>query len=180
MKTTTTKSLLITLCTLILILIAANFIFFHLIRSSGIQISNYQQESELLQSQVLEFSKYKPEDLKALAESVVAKIIPRGDFVSFIESIEASARSQGVDITVDSVDVVPRGEDENDDKQIMNLRLTTVGTWTQTMRFIAYLEHLPYKIDIGQINLSQIEVSGEKGSGVLWNGAFEVTALKFK
>ena len=137
------------------------------------------QETVSLQNQVQEFSKYRPEDLKLLAQSVITKIIPHGDFVDFIEKVESNARSQGVNITVQSVNVVPRSDDENDDKQIMHLRLETHGTWTQTMGFINYIEHLPYKIDIKNLSLSKTE-SADKKPSTDWHGTFEVTALKFK
>ena len=39
--------------------------------------------------------------------------------------------------------MLSREEDQNDDKQIMNLRLVTKGSWVETMRFINYIEHLP-------------------------------------
>ncbi len=178
MKISSSKSLLITLGVLIAVLAVGNYFFYHLIRSSGTEISNLQQDVASLQTQVQEFSKYKPEDLKLLAQSVMAKIIPRGDFVDFITSIETNARSQGVDINVASVNVVPRSDDENDDKQIMHLQLVTKGPWANTMRFVNYLEHLPYKVGITKMNL--VKAPAEDGGSAHWRGNFEVTVLKFK
>jgi hypothetical protein len=179
MKISSSKGLPIVFVTLIVVLAAGNYGFFHVIRSSGTEISNLQKEVSSLQTQVQEFSKYSPDDLKTLARSVTAKIIPRGDFVDFIESVESNARSQGIEISVQSVDVVARSEDQNDDKQIMNLRLVTRGSWAETMRFINYIEHLPYKIAIKNMNLVKNTADEGAGDGD-WRGSFHVTALKFK
>ncbi len=176
------RHLLIILSILILAFAAANYVFFHIIRSSGVEVSNLQQEITSLQAQVQEFQKYRPEDLKLLAASVTAKIIPHGDFVDFIESIESNARNLGVTVEVQSVNVVPRNsEDDKDNMQILHVRLVTNGSWTQTMYFLNYLEHLPYKIAITNMGLSKGTLLPDgKGTSDTWRGTFEITALKFK
>jgi Tfp pilus assembly protein PilO len=179
MKISSSKGLLIVFVALIVVLMVANYGFFHVIQTSGTEISNLQREVTSLKTQVEEFSKYSPEDLKALAQSITAKIIPRGDVVDFIEEIESSARSQGIEISVESVDVVPRSEDANDNKQIMNLNLVTKGSWQETMYFINYIEHLPYKIAIKNMNLAKNTADEGAGNGD-WRGSFRITALKFK
>lgn len=180
MKNYSTKHALLTLIVVILLLVVAHYVFFHFIRSESREVSTLEREVVSLQTQVQEFSKYEPEDLKLLATSVNAKIIPRGDFVDFLETIETSGRALGISVNVESVDVVARSEDNpDDDKQIMYVRLETHGGWSPTMRFVHYLEHLPYKISVTDVRLTKDGPQNEGGPDG-WRGAIEVSALKFK
>lgn len=180
MKNYSTKHTLFILIGVIVLLAVAHYVVFHFIRSESTEVLTLEQEVASLQTQVQEFSKYEPEDLKLLAASVNAKIIPHGDFVNFLETIETSGRAQGISVNVQSVNVVPRSEENpDDDKQIMHVRLDTHGSWAPTMRFVNYLEHLPYKIAVTDLRLTKDGPENEGGTNG-WRGAIEVTALKFK
>ncbi len=181
MKTLSTKKIIIISAILIVVLIAGHFVVFGFIKNSATTVSTLERDINSLQAQAVEFSKYSPEDLKKLAESVNSRIISHTDFVSFIEKIEATGRVQNVPVIVRSVNVEPRNiEDTADDKEIMRLKLETTGTWENTQRYINYLEHLPYKIAITNLGLSILKTEGKASSTPTWRGQIELTALKFK
>jgi len=180
MKKLSTKTILVIFVLLILLLVGAHFLVFSFIKSAGTTVSVLEQDIRTLQEQAIDFSKYSPEDLKKLAESVNSRIVSQDDFVNFIENIEGVGRAQGVSIIVRSVDVEPRSEDTADDKENMRLKLETTGSWENTQRYINYLEHLPYKINITNLNLSILKAEGSASSTPTWRGGIELTTLKFK
>lgn len=179
MKNKSTKQIIITLSVAILILLGLHFVIFNFIRSADKKVVTLKGEVVLLQTQVAEFSKYSQADLENLAQSVVSHFVPREDFVGFIEAIESEGKAQNVAAVIRSVSVEPRSEDAADDKEIIRLKLETRGSWANTMSFVSYLEHLPYKVEFQSLNISVITETGPVGVPQ-WQGQLELTALKFK
>ncbi len=184
MKIHSTKQILILLSILVIILAGLHYVAFSFIRNSGAAVSALENDVNLLRSQVLEFSKYSPEDMVVLARSVNAHFVSRTDIVDFIENIESEAKNQKVSVLIRSVDVESRSEDENEDKEIIRLKFETRGSWADTMRFVNYLEHLPYKVVLHGLGLSLVSEEGPSKEGLAkipqWRGQIEITALKFK
>lgn len=192
MRTQSTKHLVISLSIVIIILLGAHYLIFMFIKNSDKEVSILNSEVSLLQGQVDEFARYNTEDLENLYKSVVSHFIPRSDFVGFIESIEKEAKSQKIAVVIGSVGVEQRSDDTADDKEIIRIRLETNGSWADTMRFVGYIEHLPYKINIQNLGLSTISPTIERveqitagdtkvfGSQSMWRGQLEITTLKFK
>ncbi len=182
MKIESTKKILIISIIVVVILAALNIVVFGLIRNAGTSVSALENEVHAQQAQVLEFSKYNPEELKKLSQSIVAHFISRDGFVKFIEGIELSARQRNLAIVTRGVEVERRSADDEvnkaDDKEIVNLKLETRGDWKDTVEFIDYLEHVPYKIDIR--NVSMQVVFTEDASEKVWQAAIELQTLKFK
>jgi len=194
MKSHSTKQIIIIFGIIILLLLGLHYFVFYFIKSTAIEVLNIERDIKSTQAQVIEFSKYTPEDLNALARSVSAKFISSGDFVEFIQGIETKGRAQNLVVTVRSVATEPRSADSpNDDKEILRLQLETRGSWADTLRFVYYLEHLPYKIAVRQLKL----VKSANGSGEAvanredatnkenvtdnsWKAEIEITALKIK
>lgn len=184
MKTRSTKQILILLSILVVILAGLHYAVFSFIRNSGMAVIALENDVGSLRSQVLEFSKYSPEDLTVLARSATAHFISRTNLVDFIENIENEAKTQKVSVLIRSVDVESRSEDENDDKEIIRLKFETRGSWADTMRFVNYLEHLPYKTVLHGLALSRVSEEGPAKKGMVkipqWRGQVEITALKLK
>lgn len=184
MKTRLTKQILIFLSILVVILAGLHYVVFSFIRNSGAAVLALENDVSLLRSQVLEFSKYSPEDMAVLARSVTAHFISRVSIVDFIENIENEAKNQKVSVLIRSVDVESRSEDEKDNKEIIRLKFETRGSWADTMRFVNYLEHLPYKTVLHGLDLSRVSEEGPAKRGTVkipqWRGQVEITALKFK
>lgn len=179
MKIDRTKKIIILFSTVIAILLALHYVVFSFIRTSDMSVSGLENEVRTLQAQVLEFSKYTPEDVKNLARSVTDRFISRTNIVSFIENLEKEAQAKGVAVTIRAVNVEPRGDDAADDKEIIRLVFETRGSWSDTMNFLAFVEHLPYKITLHGLGLVVVSEDGVVGP-VQWRGQFEITTLKFK
>ena len=140
--------------------------------------SNKQELTNSMESMVKNFDS----DIKLVNNSIVSS---DGD-VLFIEDLESSAKSNGLDIQIDSLVF-------QDDKQLssstitfFNIKAKTTGGWLGTYLFLAQLELLPIKVKINSYSLNNISDSGEndikKGGtqGNTWQSNFEINVLKFK
>ncbi len=179
MKLDRTKKIIILFSAVIVVLLGLHYVVFSFIRKSDMSVSGLEHEVRALQVQVLEFSKYTPEDVKNLARSVTDRFISRTNIVSFIENLEKKAQAEGVTVTIRSVNVEPRSDDAADDKEIIRLVFETRGSWSDTMNFLAFVEHLPYKVTLHGLGLMAEPEDGVAGP-VQWRGQFEITTLKFK
>ncbi len=175
-----TKQTLILLSLLIVVLFGLHFLAFRFIWSAGLEVSALEANVNVLNAQVLEFSKYKPEGIRDLARAVTSRIISRTNIADFIQVIENKAKAQNLAIEIRSAKVEPRDVDNPEDYlEIARLRIETRGSWANTMRFVKYLEHLPYKVSLHALNLSTIVGDGTEKVPE-WRGEVEITALKFK
>lgn len=180
MKFYSTKQVVIVLSIMIVVMIGLHYLVFSFIRQADVEVNTLGQEVQVLQGQVSEFSKYRPEELRNLAQAVISKFVSQKDFVDFIETIETEARVQGLAVATRSVGVEQRSDDPSDDKEIIRLKLETRGSWANTMRFVNYLEHLPYKISVRSLRLSNSNFAGGESKIIQWENQIEITALKLK
>lgn len=179
MKNHSAKQTLILFLVLVVVLLAFHYVAFRFIKNSGERVVTLENEVSLLQDQVSEFSKYSVDDISDFVAQVNNRFVSKDDFVGFLQSIETEARLQGLEITVRGVEVQRRSEDEGDDKEFLKLQIETNGSWQDTMRFVKYLEYLPYKISIRDLGLVVNTEDGES-SPVKWRGRIEMIALKFR
>lgn len=108
--------------------------------------------------------------------------------VSFIESVEALAKSSNVNLTVGSVsvDTPASGSSSGSGQQVetLHLVLTTKGTWENSQYFITLLEHVPAALSIQQLTLNVVPAStggSKKGAkDAQWNGSFNISVLELK
>lgn len=179
MKINSTKKIFGLHLLLVVLLVALHVLVFVFIQNASKEVTTLEQEISVLEAQVAEFSKHSSDDLRNLAQSVMSRFVSKSDFVSFIEGIEREAKAQNVLVTIRSVGAEPRSDDPNDDKEIIKLQLESKGSWGNTLNFLNYLEHLPYKIDLRQIGLSVVAGDG-RTKVPQWQSQIEITALKFK
>src|SRR4051812_48170661 len=105
MKNRSTKQLLIFFSLVLVILIGLHFVAFKFISDAGTTASTLQSQVNGLRAQVAEFSKYSSDDLKNMASKVQTLFIQKEGLVPFINGVEAAARSQGLAVNVNNVDV---------------------------------------------------------------------------
>ncbi len=113
-------------------------------------------------------------------------IIPTSGDVEFIENLEFVARSNNLIIELDSLVL------ENDPKApqttvtVLKIKAKTKGSWTNTYKFIAELEALPYKIKINSMLLSKVtdNLTSDDGKKIVskgyWVTSFDIGVLKYK
>src|SRR6185436_16603926 len=102
MKFDSTKKILTVSLISVLALASLHVVLLLFIQKTGQSIAVLEEDVKNMQDQVLEFSKYSPEELKKLAESVTGRFLTKDDLVKFIEEVELAARSSHLLISVTS------------------------------------------------------------------------------
>lgn len=123
------------------------------------------------------------------ADSDIARlnnsIIPSDGDVTFIENLEAAARTDGLAIDINSL-----GFDDtlasSTSITVFKIDAKTSGPWLGTYTFLAQMESLPFKIKINNFSflstLDTISTNGKISSKALpvWQSSFEILVLKYK
>lgn len=184
MKASSPKSILVLLAVLVVVVIAIMYVAVISIQASGEKTLALLQEAAANRSQTEDLSKNKGEDLKEMARDINAYFVSKDGVVNFIEDVEKEARTYQLEVFVRSVDVTKNSDDPNDNKEVMKLKLEMRGSWGNTLRFISYLERIPYKVTLENIEMTKIsELSEDFESGAnlpRWRTRLEMSVLKFK
>jgi Tfp pilus assembly protein PilO len=122
-------------------------------------------------------------DIQKLNTRIIA---PEGT-VAFITYIESLARSAGVGITINSVDVKDSTKELEKEKfELLMLTIHAEGAWKEIYTFISMVESLPYKVVIESVGLSQDAFTQSNASGTAqtvshtWKGNIMIKVLKRK
>ena len=64
---------------------------------------------------------------------------------------------------------------------LLKIRASTSGSWSNTYKFLSELESLSYKIAVDSLSLVSSK-DGDSGSpqGTFWRSVFEIRVLKYK
>lgn len=147
------------------------------IETQGIYSKVLDRESELVGAQNEKFRKDTIDEVvsrtakeQAMMESY---FVEAEGVVDFIEEVEQLGRTSGLSIKVESVNTAPMPSNE----KMENLRLvvSSDGGWRESLVFLAMLENLPYKSEIGRALVEK--AGGEKGE---WHGDYMITVVKMK
>lgn len=184
------RNLIILFAGLLVFAVAGYYFTFRFVNDSIAKTISTQQQIADNNAQIRDISDQKNNDIYSLAGKVNSYFIKRDNVVSFIENIEQEARSLKIEIFIRSVDEAKYSDNENENKEFINLQIETRGSWADTLRFVSYLERLPYKISLNNVELAKIETELEKNQNkniksdtpghYIWRGRFEFSALKIK
>ncbi len=167
------------------------------------QVNHYEKRSSLLESLKDTIKQSQPK-IDALQSYFIAPG-PDGT-VAFINTLESAGSKDGLEIVIDNLNTdngVINTKDaaatkdttkKTDYKEILNFKVHTSGTWDNTFSFLSYLENLPYKITVGQVDMTKVaekdttQSSGQKDASaaalgkksLLWKGEFSFTVVKLK
>ena len=187
MKILSSKTILILVIILTAILIAANYFFFTSIKKINAETSMLSNElASYKNEQTTLAGRDGLAELPGLIENIDSYSVGKDGVVDFIENVETEARSKGITLLIRSVGTENIGgateeESVGATKEIMRLKLEARGSWRDTMEFVSYIEHLPYKIvlhDVGFSSASEGESSAS--SSPTWRARVELTVLKQK
>jgi len=88
-------------------------------------------------------------EIKLLQDSIDSHFLDSNKIDRFVDYLEEIGLELGSDVSVESIEIL--SESEN----IISVQLSTVGTFQEVMETIAYLENIPYQVDITQIYLNR-------------------------
>jgi len=115
-------------------------------------------------------------------EKIDTFILPPGQevLVEFIEEIESIGKTVGVELVINSIEVMSPALPVLKDYEELNLKLEVTGNFTQVFHFASLIENLPYHVDIKQVNLNGTLEGEEKKKISVWKGDFVFKVLKLK
>lgn len=144
---TPTKTILISLCLLTLVLLAVLVYGLYKIRVQSEEVVSLESQAESLgqmdnvAQSVRSIKNSSGTDLAGLDNLIVSQ----KKVVSFIEMIESLGGSMGLETHTLSV---------NTDETTVRIALETDGPWARSMGFIRALENLPYKITLDETTMA--------------------------
>lgn len=165
MKIISTKTILVLVLILTAILVAANYFLFISIKNINTNTSAVLSETDVYKKEQDRLAgKSGVNEILALVQKVNSYYVGKDDVVHFIENIENEARAKGLVLLIRSVSTENYGgltdeESVGATKEVMRLKLEARGSWRDTMEFVSFLEHLPYKVDFVGVDFSKM-VSG--------------------
>lgn len=123
----------------------------------------------------------------SLREQLDGHFIPKDGVVEFLDSIESLGAENNLAPQVLSVSVGPAAPLSPDIFEAVNATVEVGGTWSDVYRFAALVELLPFKVNLGRVDLEK--VSGETAAGASkkpsllaphWKGTLDIAVLKLK
>lgn len=90
------------------------------------------------------------EDIKKLGDVFISS----EDVASFVELLETEAEKSNVSVSIGSINI---DDKNNNSVQPLVVRIETEGTWSNILRYITRLEHLPKTIQINKVILTKLD-----------------------
>jgi hypothetical protein len=145
-------------------------------------------EKDLKKDESLRTIKKSLADNAELIGKINSYFVTPDEVVSFIELIENLGKESGVSLSIGSVTTGPDSKNKDDFKEVMKLRLETLGTWRDTYQFLSIIENLPYKETVEQVSLNlnlpvnelYFDFVSDEDVSRVWRGYFEIALLKIK
>lgn len=170
-----------------LLFVAGYVMFFVVIKHTNEDVSMLAHEVDIYAAReaMLRNTDKLAEDLKEDIEKLGTYFLTKDDVVSFIETVEQAGATSDVDLTIGSVAVIPQtpveGQSENA-YETLTLRVDAVGSWSNILTFLEYVQHMPYKLQMDRVSVSKVSsvipfFGGKEGAvekTPQWNSSFEI------
>ena len=106
-------------------------------------------------------------------------VVTEKSLVSFLKIIESSAQSESLSLKTE----IRRADDNVDTantalSSILNVTLTTEGSWQGSQNFLAQIESLPYVLEIRQVSIRKNSTVASKDGVWSQTVGFDVTIVK--
>ena len=143
------------------------------------EVSMYSETNDKLSA--LQFAlKNAQQGMKEIDEYYV----PADGAVDFISVVETLAKTEGITMSVDSVNTFDVDAGSKDFQERLVLQLKTEGPWAETEQFLQLIENLPYNVYLEEADLSKLVILPVAGMpkpiAGRWKGEFQLSALKLK
>ena len=99
-------------------------------------------------------------EIKALQDFVSNYFIDKDKIDTFVDYLEKIGPIFNSEISVLSIEVLEK------DKNIISVKLSIVGTFSSVIRTIAYVENIPYQINIEQVYLNKDRKGSIKNTSI--------------
>ena len=156
MKKTPTTILVLTVCTiLVIVVLSAAYLMYVAIRQE-----NTDASATMSQIGQLNEREKQSDQLRTLLtknkdniENINSYFIPSQGVVPFVEQVEGYAKTLSITPQVNQLDII--AGDEKDFKEELHLAITVRGDWAHVFQFLKLYETLPYSVDIKTVRLTR-------------------------
>jgi hypothetical protein len=153
--TLSVKQILILVSVLFLLVLGGYYYIFYIIKNKNEKISTFSQEIELYSQResLRKATEKTADDLSEKITKLESYFLHKDELVPFIEKIEDSGKRMNVSVSIISVnlDESLKGAQAKNGERFV-LRLNTKGSWSNVVKFVSYLENLPYKIFVSRVS----------------------------
>lgn len=129
--------------------------------------TSHQQASDKEKIQGLERTL---KDTEKERSNLSTYFVTKRNAVTFIEQIEQTGKSAGVDLSVNSV------SDDAKGGETTQLTFSAAGAFPDIYRLTALIESMPYKVTIKKVDMQTLS---DQKNGTIWKGNFVVTLESF-
>lgn len=180
MSTQKTKTIVIGLAIVALLLAGANYWAFSFIRGENMKASELRADAAAFGERNAALFGTGENDVAAQINELQSHVLTADDSVAFIESLEARAKQFNTVFEIKSVTIDPP-TDDNKNNLTENLRLNfeASGEWEAVAQLIFALEHMPYRVVIENATFYRLD-SGKSLGPAHWRVRAEFTVLKQK
>ncbi|MEI6843233.1 MAG: hypothetical protein WCK48_01860 [bacterium] len=142
---------------------------------------SYQIGKQQYMAEMQKTIKNSNSDISQISSMIVSK---DGD-VAFIESLENSARKNGLDIKIDSLTFDDNANLSAGGLTSLRVKATIKGSWLGTFTFMNELESMIYKVRVDTFALmyntdADPSLTKKGVKSTVWQSIFEIHVLKFK
>lgn len=180
MSTHNTKTIVIGLAILALLLAGANYWAFSFIRGENIQASELRADAAAFGERNAVLFGAGENDVVAQMNELQGHVLTADDSVAFIEDIEARAKQFNTVMEIKSVTIDPVTDDtKNNLTETLRLNFEASGEWEPLAQLIFALEHMPYRVVIENGTFYRLD-NGKSLGPARWRVRAEFTVLKQK
>ena len=112
---------------------------------------------------------------EAERQQMLSLLLPSGSAVSFVEQIETIATSSNLVEKTNSLSETP--SQTGGLSKLLDIQLTTSGSWSNTIFFLNQIENLPYDISIKNLSLNEQAPLTPKSSNT-WTAVYDFSVVE--
>lgn len=108
-------------------------------------------EDKLIEKENAIANNSKIEEIKSIQNTINNYFVDKNQIDVFVSYLEGIGSKMSSVVSVESIEVSPKSKD------IISIKISIVGNFNKVMNTIAFIENIPYQVDITQIYLNKNE-----------------------
>ncbi len=182
MKNKTTSYLILTTC---ITLCAIGGLIYYVAYIKGLNQKTVILKEEI---EIGEIRAKREENIHKSAEQTLehsrilnSYFVQTGTSIDFVTKLEQTASALSLVYNTNSIDEIQSDELAPYDKELLKISMTTSGVWKNILKFLAYIETLPYPIHIEKIELGRGgSQSISSSTSPVWKFSILLSVVKVK
>lgn len=115
---------------------------------------------------------------------VMGYFLEQDQVVDYVTNLETVANSFKLEYNTNSIENTDSDTLSQNNKELLKVSMTLAGSWQSLIRYLAYMESLPYAIHIDKLDISSASnvtvVSTTTPKTIVWNMSLVFSTIKNK